>query len=166
MDTETRDHRHASAAHFSAGQRDPAGDGAPRDRTRWALLAATGVAAVLVALGWGALSLAGLIDDVDSWARSGVPGVVEVDVEEPGELVVRSDSPGSLRWGSPERDIEVIVHGPDGGGGASRGRDVGWRVPRAGPHRAGCGDLRCATRGRLPSRGRGVGVRGQGIRGR
>lgn len=114
MRTDTLDGNDLRPAPGSAS--DTGGDGGrtARSRAGWWVLLVAGGAALLAALGWGANLLVATVDEVDGWDRSEVPGLVEVEVDEPGALVVRSESPGAVRWGASDRDLEVSVRGPDG----------------------------------------------------
>lgn len=83
-------------------------------RSGWWLLVTGGILAMLGALVWGLSASAGMVKEVESWQRAGVPGSVEVIVDEPGELVVRSERTGFVRWGSPSDLSDVSVTGPGG----------------------------------------------------
>lgn len=85
-----------------------------RGARRWWMLGVCGAVAVVAALVWGLNATAGMVDEVDGWARAAAPGAVEVAVDEPGRMVVRSESSGFVRWGPPQSGLEVSVTGPDG----------------------------------------------------
>lgn len=85
----------------------------------------------MTALVWGLHAAAGMADEVDGWARAEVPGAVHVTVDEPGRLVVRSETAGFVRWGRPDDGFEVSVTDPDGApvAAADAGGIGQYRVP-------------------------------------
>ena len=79
------------------------------------ILAVLGLSAALV---WGAVGTISALDEVDSFERGTVPGVVTVPVTDPGTMVVYYENPAELaRYATNTptwQRLRLTVTGPDG----------------------------------------------------